>query len=314
MRGVYFDGERLGLRTDLPRPEPRGGEVVARVRRAGICETDLQIARGYMGFSGILGHEFVAEIAGGRRVVADINHACGECETCRAGMSGHCPRRTVLGILGRDGAMADFVRLGELNLHEVPDAVDDVAAVFIEPLAAAFRVPEQVEMGPSTRVAVLGDGKLGILCAWVARLTGAEVTLVGKHASKLALAGEGVATLTLAEVDGLARRCDVVIEATGSTSGLPTALGLVRPRGAVVLKTTVAGEHATTLAPVVIDEIRVIGSRCGPFPKAIDALARGLIDVTPLVGATYSLDDAEAAFAAAGTKGALKVILEINSR
>src|SRR4051812_12601792 len=197
MRGVFCDEEGARLRDDLAEPKANDSEVILRVRMVGICDTDLQLARGYMNFRGVLGHEFVAQTEAGRRVTAEINAACHDCPTCRAGRPGHCPHRTVLGILGRDGAMADLVRVPVRNLHNIPDGIVDMEAVFIEPLAAAFRIAEQVELGPDIALAILGDGKLGILSAWVARLSGARVTLVGKHPSKLALAGEGIDTQTL---------------------------------------------------------------------------------------------------------------------
>jgi threonine dehydrogenase-like Zn-dependent dehydrogenase len=311
MRGVYCDGTSVRLRHDLPEPEPGPGEVVLRVRAVGICETDLQLARGYMGFRGVLGHEFVGQTEPGRRVTAEINNACRRCPTCRAGRAGHCPNRTVLGIFRHDGAMAERVCVPEANLHAIPDAIGDREAVFIEPLAAAFRITEQVELDPETNLAILGDGKLGLLCAWVARLAGARVSLIGKHPAKLALAGEGIATHSLDESPSLGRAFDIVADCTGSPTGLPTALGLVRPCGTIVLKTTVAGTYAIDLAPIVIDEVRVIGSRCGPFPRAIDALSTRKIDVRPLIGAEFALDDAETAFHAAAEKGARKVLLHI---
>ena len=281
------------------------------MRMVGICDTDLQLARGYMNFRGVLGHEFVAETDAGRRVTAEINDACHECPTCRAGRPGHCPHRTVLGILGHDGAMADLVRVPVRNLHEIPEGIEDMEAVFIEPLAAAFRIAEQVELGPDVAMAILGDGKLGLLSAWVARLSGARVTLIGKHPSKLALAGEGIATHTLDRSESLAKSFDVVVDCTGSDSGFPTALGLVRPCGTVVLKTTVAGRYTIDLATIVIDEVRVVGSRCGPFPRAIAALESRQIDVRPLIGSVFDLDDAEEAFKAAAAKGARKILMTV---
>jgi threonine dehydrogenase-like Zn-dependent dehydrogenase len=312
MRGVYCDGSSVQLRRDLSEPEASPGEVVLKVRAVGICETDLQLARGYMAFQGVLGHEFVGETAEGRRVTAEINNACRCCPTCRAGRPQHCPNRTVLGIFRHDGAMADLVCVPASNLHAIPDTIDDRAAVFIEPLAAAFRITEQIELDPETHLAILGDGKLGLLCAWVARLAGARVSLIGKHPAKLALAGEGIAAHTLDEAPSLVRTFDVVADCTGSQTGLATSLGLVRPCGTVVLKTTVAGTYTIDLAPIVIDEVRVIGSRCGPFPRAIDALANRKIDVRPLIGAEFALDDAETAFRAAAEKGARKILLHVD--
>lgn len=309
MRGVYCDGRSAHLRRDLPDTRPGPGEVVVKVRRAGICDTDIQLARGYMGFRGVLGHEFLGELDDGTRVTAEINNSCRRCAACLDGRGHHCPNRTVLGILGHDGAMADLVAVPEANLHRIPDAIDDRRAIFVEPLAAAFRIVEQIRLDPATKVAVVGDGKLGMLCAWTLRSTGADVTLVGKHPDKLVLAGEGVHPVRLEEVASLGRAFDVVADCTGSPTGLPTALGLVRPLGTVVLKTTIAGEYAINLAPIVIDEVTVVGSRCGPFPRAIEALATGEVDPTPLLGPEFPLDRADDAFAAASARGARKVTI-----
>ena len=311
MLGVFCDGSSARLRRGLPDPVPAPGEVVLRVRRAGICDTDLQLARGYMGFRGILGHEFLGEREDGTRVTAEINHACGSCPTCIAGRPHHCPNRTVLGILGHDGAMAERVAVPERNLHAIPDAIDDRRAVFIEPLAAAFRILEQIRPDSGERIAVVGDGKLGLLCAWAFRTTKADVTLVGKHPDKLALAGRDIRPVPLDDAPKLGRAFDVVADCTGSPTGLPTALNLVRPLGKVVLKTTIAGDYAVNLAPIVIDEVTVVGSRCGPFPRAIAALASGEVDPTPLLGPEFPLDRAEEAFAAAGAKGARKVTIAL---
>jgi threonine dehydrogenase-like Zn-dependent dehydrogenase len=264
-----------------------------------------------MAFAGILGHEFLATDPQGRRVTAEINFACRECHECRSGNPEHCPSRSVLGILNHDGAMAERVCVPCTSIHAIPDEVDDLRAVFIEPLAAAFRLIEQVEVTPDMRLAVLGDGKLGILCAWVLRLTGAEVHLIGKHPDKLMLAGPEIHTHELDALAELGREFDLVIDATGSPSGFPIAIRLVRPRGTVVLKTTVASVYEINLAPLVVDEIRVIGSRCGPFPRAIDALAKGEIDPTPLIGAIFALDRAEEAFAAAEQPGARKILIRV---
>lgn len=311
MNGVYCDGTSIQFRDDLPTPVPGPGEVVLSVTAAGICDTDLQLARGYMGFRGILGHEFVGRTADGRRVTAEINNACGECPTCRAGLTGHCPGRTVLGILNHDGAMAESVAVPVRNLHAVPDSIADREAIFIEPLAAAFRMIEQVKPSPGMRLAIVGDGKLGILCTLAAALSGAEVHLVGKHAEKLALVGGAMTTHLLDEAGSLARSFDVVVDSTGSKTGLPTALGLVRPCGTIVLKTTIAGRYEIDLAPIVIDEVRIVGSRCGPFPRAIEALALGKVNVRPLIEAEFALEEAEAAFAAASSPGARKVLLRV---
>jgi threonine dehydrogenase-like Zn-dependent dehydrogenase len=273
----------------------------------GICDTDIHLARGYMAFRGVLGHEFVGLTPDGRRVTSEINFSCGSCDWCTRGEGNHCPNRTVLGILNHDGAMADWVCVPTRWIHDIPDILTDEQAVFIEPLAAAFRIPEEVELA-GRRVAVLGDGKLGILCAWVAQVEGAEVTLIGRHPEKLALAGKGIRT-RLSSNDTI-DRYPIVIDATGSASGLTDALNLVEPRGTVVLKTTMAEPHSISLAPIVINEIRVIGSRCGPFPRAIEALVTGEIDVRTLIEQVFALSDAEAAFKAADRRGALKVLVK----
>jgi threonine dehydrogenase-like Zn-dependent dehydrogenase len=311
MRGVYCDGKSIRLRSDLAGPAPQDGEVALKVRRVGICDTDLQLAQGYMGFQGILGHEFVGETSDGTRVTAEINNPCRRCETCLSGRTHHCPFRTVLGILRHDGAMADRVTVPALNIHAIPSVIEDRRAIFIEPLAAAFRIVEQIPLEPGVRMAIIGDGKLGLLCTWAARASGAEITLVGKHPDKLAPAGSGVSTVRLEDASKLGRPFDVVADCTGSPTGLPTALGLVRPLGTVVLKTTVAGDYAINLAPIVIDEVTIVGSRCGPFPRAIEALASGEVDPTPLLGPEFPLDRADEAFTAASAKGARKITLTI---
>jgi len=289
-----------------------------RVRRAGICATDLAITRGYMGFAGVLGHEFVGEVdAGppdwlGRRVVGEINAACGRCDTCARGLPRHCPTRTVLGILGRDRAFAEYLTLPVGNLHPVPDAVPDEAAVFVEPLAAAFRIREQVQPQPEDVVYVLGDGRLGLLIAQVLAATGCRLTLVGRHPAKLALARElGIETAdTSADLPATdLAAADLVVDATGAPDGLTRAIARTRPRGTVVLKTTCAESPPFNPAPLVIHEVTVIGSRCGPFPPALAALASGAVRVAPLVAATYPLADGVEAFAHAARPGVLRVLL-----
>jgi threonine dehydrogenase-like Zn-dependent dehydrogenase len=298
-------------------PAPRDGEVVIRVLRAGICETDLQLVRGYMGFQGVLGHEFVGVAQSGplsgQRVVGEINCSCFACDTCRAGRPNHCPHRTVLGILNHDGAFADYITVPARNLHAVPDAVSTDAAVFTEPVAAAFQVPAQLTIRPDDRVIVLGDGRLGNLCAQVAAGFSKHVLAVGKHPRKLALLQTlGVATCLLAELPA-DRHADVVIDCTGSASGLPTALRIVRPRGTVVLKTTVAGDQTMAWAPVVIDEVTIVGSRCGPFDRALAALANGGINVLPLLSGRFDLARGVEALEHAATPGVMKVLLDVET-
>lgn len=315
MRALLFDG-RLSFREDYPVPRPKDGEVLVRVQTAGVCETDLQLMKGYMGFRGVLGHEFVgvAETGplAGRRVVGEINCACGACELCQAGLGTHCPNRTVLGILNHDGAFADLIAVPQVNLHEVPDAIPNDVAVFTEPVAAAFQIPAQVPIATTDRIIVLGDGRLGNLCAQVLAGRSNHVLVVGKHPEKLALlADQGIDTALLSDpIDG--RAADIVVDCTGSPTGVPTALRLVRPRGTIVLKTTVAGEQTLALAPFVIDEVTLVGSRCGPFDEALAGLEAGVVDVRPLIAERYGLSEGVHALARATAPGVLKVLLDID--
>jgi threonine dehydrogenase-like Zn-dependent dehydrogenase len=319
MRAVVLEQNALSNATDYPSPIPRGDEVLVRILRAGVCETDLQLIRGYMGFTGVLGHEFVGIAESGpfkgRRVVGEINCSCWTCATCLAGRPSHCPNRTVLGILNHDGAFADFIAVPQRNLHVVPDAVPDDVAVFTEPVAAAFQIPAQLAIGDHDRVVVLGDGRLGNLCAQVLARLSSRVTVVGKHAEKLALLngtaqGYGIITKLLADIEP-DHSADVVVDCTGSPTGLPTALSLVRPRGTIVLKTTVAGEQTMALAPIVIDEVTIVGSRCGPFDRALTALAAGEVSVLSLISARYALSDGVAAVEHARSRPALKVLIDV---
>ncbi len=314
MRAIVLDDD-VNLATDRPTPTPAPGEVLVRVVRAGVCETDLELIKGYMGFRGVLGHEFVgvAETGPleGRRVVGEINCACWSCETCRKGLPTHCPNRTVLGILNHDGAFADVIAVPQRNLHRVPDALSDDVAVFTEPVAAAFQIPAQITIGRNDRVAILGDGRLGNLCAQVLASLSDNVLVVGKHAEKLAIpASMGIATTLLS--DSLEERAyDILVDCTGSESGLPTALKLVRPRGTIVLKTTVAGQQTLAWAPFVIDEVTLVGSRCGPFDRAIAALEKGQVQVEPLISQRFDLSRGLDALARAQTKGILKVLIDV---
>jgi len=316
MLAVEFESGRIALNERRPLSAPAEGEVLVRVLRAGICETDLQLLQGYMNFRGVPGHEFVGVAESGsyrgRRVVGEINCSCGECEFCREGLGNHCPRRSVLGILNREGAFAEYLTLPQKNLHPVPDDVSTDEAVFTEPLAAAFQIPAQLPLDASRRVVILGDGRLGNLCAQVIARLGCRLTVVGKHAEKLALLRTlGIETALLADADP-DRSADVVVDCTGAASGLEAALRFVRPRGTVVLKTTVAGAQSTWLAPIVIDEITVIGSRCGPFAPALEALRKREVSVAPLISARFPLRGAAEAFAQARTSSALKILLEVS--
>jgi threonine dehydrogenase-like Zn-dependent dehydrogenase len=315
MRAVVLD-DRVTIQESRPSPNPGVGEVLVRVSCAGICETDLQLIKGYMGFRGVLGHEFVGVAESGplagRRVVGEINCACWTCETCRKGLNTHCPNRTVLGILNHDGAFADLIAVPQRNLHAVPDSLSDDIAVFTEPVAAAFQIPAQISIRPTDRVIVLGDGRLGNLCAQVLARLSNHVTVVGKHPQKLALLKTcGIATALVSEpIDE--RSADLVIDCTGSDTGLPTALKLVRPRGTIVLKTTVAGSQTLAWAPFVIDEVTLVGSRCGPFDRALAALERGEVTVTPLISERYDLGKGIDALERAQAKSVLKVLLNVS--
>ncbi|MFN5198947.1 MAG: MDR/zinc-dependent alcohol dehydrogenase-like family protein [Planctomyces sp.] len=313
MRAVVFDS-RLHFTPDATLRNPRGNEILVDVLQAGICETDLQLCQGYMGFQGILGHEFVGIARtgqfAGQRVVGEINCPCHHCDTCRRGLISHCPHRTVVGILNHDGAFADTVLIPESGLHAVPDSISTETAVFVEPLAAACRIPQQIAMD-GQRVTVLGDGRLGNLCAQVLRHHGCHVHVIGKHPTKLNLLRElGINSSLLADLSP-DRSSDIVVDCTGSPTGLTTALQLVRPCGTIVLKTTVAATQTLHMAPFVIDEITLLGSRCGPFTDALQLLANGAITVAPLLSASYPLEDAEIAFTHAARKDTLKVLLNI---
>lgn len=315
---VLRSGGRVEFVANQPSGEPRPGEVPVRVLKAGVCETDLQLAKGYMGFTGILGHEFVGVAEegrfAGRRVAGEINCSCRTCSYCREGLANHCPHRSVIGILNHDGAFADVVYVPDENLHLIPDSVSNDEAVFVEPLAAAFQIPAHVDLSRVRKAIVLGDGRLGNLCAQVLHRVGCAVTAVGKHDWKLErLRDAGVATRRLEDfvAEATARDADLVVDCTGSPSGLDTALKVIRPRGTLVLKTTTAAEHGPNLAAVVIDEITLVGSRCGPFDRAIQALERREIDVLPLVTARYPLEESEEAIRAAARRENLKVMIDI---
>jgi alcohol dehydrogenase len=311
---LYADG--LQWTTDHPPPPRRPGWAMLDVLLAGICRTDLEITRGYMGFRGVLGHEFVGRVSAcdqpswiGKRVVGEINAGCGECETCRQGLPRHCPQRSVLGILNLDGCLAQQCALPVANLHEVPEEVSDDEAVFVEPLSAAFELLEQIPLGRRERCVVLGDGKLGILCAWALATTGAPVTLVGHHPENLRLAQwrQVQTTATLAQAPCHA---DLVVEATGSEKGLADAIRLCRPRGTLALKSTLATQGALNLAPIVINELTVVGSRCGPFGRGLKEMEGHHFPVQRLIAARYPLKEGLAAFARAGRPGMLKVLVK----
>ncbi len=294
---------------------------MVRVTLSGICNTDLEITRGYMGFHGVLGHEFVGLVEQapdsvwiGQRVVGEINCVCGSCGACLRGDGTHCPHRTTLGISNRDGTLAEYCVLPLENLHRVPDGVRDEQAVFVEPLAAVLEIADRVHIRPTEQVIVVGDGKLGLLVAQVLRLTGCELCVVGRHESKLSvLARQGIDTCLERDVPAEAAvdMVDVVVDCTGHPDGFALARRLVRPRGKMVLKSTFHGDNQVNLTMLVVDEVTLVGSRCGPFAPALRLLQQGLVDVESLIDAVYPLAEGVAAFERAGTRGTLKVLVKI---
>jgi threonine dehydrogenase-like Zn-dependent dehydrogenase len=320
MRALYID-HGLRFEKDYAVPIPPPGEALIRVLQAGVCNTDLELVKGYLNFTGVPGHEFVGVVEQaeghadlvGKRVAGEINAACGKCETCRAGRPTHCPNRTTLGINRRDGAFADYLSLPFENLHPLPDSVSNDQAVFVEPLAAACEITEQIKIHPTDRVVVIGDGKLGLLCAQVIALTGCQLSVLGRHADKLQILNERHIQTTT-DIDEFApASIDIVVEATGTPSGFETARKIVRPRGTIVLKSTYNGDLNVSLTMVVVDEVSLIGSRCGPFDPAIRLLANRQVEVDQLIQARYTLDDGLKAFEHAATRGTLKVIVTMSN-
>ena len=317
MKALRFENNQLNL-VEVAKPRVEN-EALIRVIKSGICNTDIEIVKGYAGFSGTIGHEFVGVVEAsddlnliGKRVVGEINAGCGKCEKCLQNDSRHCPARTVLGIIGRDGAHAEFLTLPTRNLLEVPDEVSDTQAVFVEPLAAAFGITEQIEIFPETRVAVIGDGKLGNLCAQSLALKSEHLFLIGKHAEKLKLVeGRNIETVLLENISELNRSFDVVVEASGSESGFATALDLLKPRGKLILKSTFQGKTNLEMWRVVVAEITVVGSRCGKFQPALDLLKHNAVDVESLISEEFPLADGVKAMRKAEEKGAMKVILSM---
>ena len=315
MTAVVFDG-RLRLAVDHPVPSPPSGWVLVRILTTGICRTDLEITKGYMGFNGILGHEFVGQVMGGKhpdwigqRVTGEINCACGACPMCRQGLARHCPTRSVLGILDQDGCMADYCLLPAANLYPIPADMSTDRAVFIEPVSAACEVLAQVDLDPVEKIVVLGDGRLGILCAWALATLAENVTLVGRHPEKLEIA-RWRGLMTTRSPDAVSG-ADLVIEATGKPQGFAEAMAICRPRGTIVLKSTLASQGALNLAPLVVNEITVIGSRCGPFKEGLAMLqAHGDMPIDRLITARYPLSRALEAFDRARAPGALKILIE----
>ena len=318
MKALWLENNQLQLRSDVPIPEPLPGEALVRVVRAGICNTDLELLRGYYPYTGILGHEFVGVVEQGPkqlvgvRVVGEINAVCGECRFCRSGQPTHCENRTVLGIVNRNGAFAEYLTLPIANLHPVPDNVPTDVATFTEPVAAALEIQQQVAVRPDDRVLVVGDGKLGQLVAQTLALTGCDLLVVGRHRNKLDyLAARGIKT-GLADVV-TDRAFDLSVECTGKPEGFAIARRALRPRGTLVLKSTYAGHLTFDASSLVVDEITLIGSRCGPFPQALQVISQEQVDVKYLIQSHYPLDEAIAAFDRAQERGILKVLLEIGA-
>lgn len=318
MKAVVFDGElRLA---EIPQPTPKDGEALIQVQLAGICNTDLEILKGYMNYKGVLGHEFVGVVKSsnseewiGKRVVGEINIGCGSCPLCLKGDSRHCQTRSVLGIAEKDGVFAEYVKMPFSNLYPVPEAVTNEQAVFVEPLAAACEILEQVHVGPNDSVAIVGDGKLGQLIAQVIRLTGCKLTVYGKSRKKLKPLSDLSIKTHVDNVDQL-KSFDIVIEASGSPSGFSSALQLVRPRGTIVLKSTTHENLNFNAAQLVIDEIHLIGSRCGRFDQALRLFERNLIQVQHLISAIYPIQNAMKAIEMAGTDDVFKVVLDFSER
>lgn len=319
MRAVTFD-TRASFSSEHPEPTPGDGECLVRVRLAGICATDLQILGGYMGFTGVLGHEMVGIVESGssqwtgKRVVSEINCVCSKCDMCQAGLSRHCPNRTVLGIDRRDGCFADYVVVPEQNLHEVPTSLSDEQAVFVEPLAAACQVLAQCPIDKRMCVSVVGTGRLGLLVAQVLSETGCRLTAIGRNLKKLSLCEKkGIQAI---HVDELIPRHDrdVVVDCSGSASGLELAMAMVRPRGKIVLKSTYVEPGLLNLAPIVVNEIQLIGSRCGPFGEAINALTREAVEVRSMISRTFPIEKAMDAIEACRVADNIKILLRMDTR
>jgi 2-desacetyl-2-hydroxyethyl bacteriochlorophyllide A dehydrogenase len=317
MRALFLDDSGLSLRQDYPEPALAGGESLIRVTMAGICGTDLELARGYMRYRGVPGHEFVGVVHKssdpglvGKRVAGEINAACGCCDFCRSGLGRHCPERTVLGILGRDGAFADYLTLPDRNLTQLPDSIPDELAALVEPVAAAYEIFEQVKLDRDEKILVLGDGRLGAIVASVLRAESYAPVVGGHHPEKLAILAQ--LGLKVEAEGGLQPGFDCVIDCTGKPAGFTHAVELVRPRGRIILKSTAAANLAINLAPVVVNEITVIGSRCGRFGPAIELVEAGKIVLQPLISGHYPLDDAIAAFDAARDPLNFKILLQVS--
>ncbi|MEY3869494.1 MAG: hypothetical protein RLZZ338_3385 [Cyanobacteriota bacterium] len=316
MKGLWLENNQLELRDNLPLPIPPEGEALVRVLRAGICNTDLELIKGYYPYKGILGHEFVGVVEAGpesllnQRVVGEINASCGECRFCRRRQPTHCENRTVLGIVNRDGAFAQYLTLPVGNLHRVPDRVSTDVATFTEPIAAALEIQEQVRVHPDDKVLVVGDGKLGQLIAQTLALTGCDLLAIGHHPEKLALLEARGIKVGYPDVVQ-ARAFDLSVECTGNPEGFRVACAALRPRGILVLKSTYAGLLTFDASSLVVDEITLMGSRCGPFAPALELLAQNQVNVNPLIQKSYPLTEGLKAFEDAKQRGALKILLDM---
>ncbi|MBD2139256.1 alcohol dehydrogenase catalytic domain-containing protein [Anabaena sp. FACHB-1237] len=317
MKGLWLENNELQLKTDIPLPEILPGEALVRVLKAGICNTDLELIKGYYPYTGIIGHEFVGIVETGpqelinKRVVGEINAVCGYCHYCQSGNSSHCENRTVLGIVNRNGAFAEYLSLPIKNLHLVPENVSTAAATFTEPIAAALEIQQQISLTSQHQVLVVGDGKLGQLVAQTLALTGCDLFVVGRHREKLVnLENRGIKTGLVDVVKE--KSFDITVDCTGNPQGFAIARRALRPRGILVLKSTYSGNLNVDISSLVVDEITMIGSRCGPFTPALELLANKKVDVQPLINSCYPLSQGLEAFEKAKTKGVLKVLLEIN--
>ena len=317
MRALWLENQKLEYRSAVPTPHPGASEALLRVRLAGVCSTDLELVRGYYPFSGIPGHEFVGEVIDspgdpswvGKRVVGEINIACGECAICKAGFPRHCERRKTLGIHAWHGVFAEYLVLPLVNLHTVPDQIPDRLAVFTEPLAAACEILEQIVLLAADKVLLIGAGRLGLLVAQVLQTTGCQLEVLARHPKQQELLAKWHIPSISAQFLG-SKKYDLVVEATGSPDGFSLARQSVRPRGTIILKSTYQGNLDVNFSSIVVDEVTLIGSRCGPFEPALSLLALGKVDPEPLIEATYPLDQGLLAFEKAAQPGVLKVLLQ----
>ncbi len=314
MKAAYFDGTTISIQNNYPEPKP--GEILVKVRLAGICGTDLEMIQGYASYTGVLGHEFVGQVVKsenkdliGKRVVGEINAGCGKCQMCTTGLERHCPERTVLGIYKRDGAFAQYLSLPEKNLHVIPDSISDEQAVFVEPLAAAFEIEEQLKIDANSNIAILGDGRLAQLITRVLRINHKNITCFGRHQNKLGLLSKLGVRTKIGIMPEDEHTFDVIVEATGSESGFVDTIRLAKPRGVVILKSTIASKNKLDLTAAIVNEITFVGSRCGPFRPAIQALATGMVSVDDLIDSVYPLDKLDEALDAARDSKRLKILL-----